>query len=216
MRTLSLWAASRVHLACTGAVINDVDSQIASLKSRLLSTPTSPVAIQITISGNDAGFSNEIENCIANNCTSRESTIANRIDALAPRLTSLYTKLKTEFPYADVFVAGYPVPIDPLGQNATPACIAITPAERQIMKRLVVRLNNLLNSSRTSALYTRGVFVDAQRMVAVFSGKGACTGPSWINGVSNPVVESYHPNEAGHLAYALEMNDQIADAAELN
>jgi hypothetical protein len=34
-----------------------------------------------------------------------------------------------------------------------------------------------------------------------FSGHAICEQDAWLNGLSSPIIESYHPNAAGHLAY---------------
>ena len=33
-----------------------------------------------------------------------------------------------------------------------------------------------------------------------FVGHAVCDSPEWLNGLSNPVVESYHPNRTGHAS----------------
>ena len=42
-------------------------------------------------------------------------------------------------------------------------------------------------------------FVDSR---AAFTGQAVCSSSEWINGLSNPVSESYHPNRPGHVGYA--------------
>jgi hypothetical protein len=39
------------------------------------------------------------------------------------------------------------------------------------------------------------VFKDA---IPPFVGHAVCSSTEWINGLSNPVGESYHPNRTGH------------------
>jgi hypothetical protein len=42
-------------------------------------------------------------------------------------------------------------------------------------------------------------FVDAR---GPFTGHAVCDDVEWINGTSNPIGESYHPNRSGHAGYA--------------
>jgi hypothetical protein len=42
-------------------------------------------------------------------------------------------------------------------------------------------------------------FVDAR---GPFTGHAVCDDVEWLNGTSNPIAESYHPNRAGHVGYA--------------
>jgi hypothetical protein len=34
--------------------------------------------------------------------------------------------------------------------------------------------------------------------IAPFTGHAVCSSSEWLNGLSNPVEESFHPNRAGH------------------
>jgi hypothetical protein len=59
---------------------------------------------------------------------------------------------------------------------------------------------DLLNSRISSAAGAAGfTFVNP---TSKFIGHSVCGSPEWINGLSNPVSESYHPNVTGQAAYA--------------
>jgi len=50
-------------------------------------------------------------------------------------------------------------------------------------------------------------FVDPR---TAFSGHAVCDSPEWINGLSNPVAESYHPNRTGQSSgYAALVDDYL-------
>ena len=63
------------------------------------------------------------------------------------------------------------------------------------------RLNataDLLNSKLASAASAKG-FTFANP-TSRFIGHAVCDDVEWINGLSNPISESYHPNVAGHAS----------------
>jgi hypothetical protein len=37
---------------------------------------------------------------------------------------------------------------------------------------------------------------------SAFTGHAICDDTEWLNGLSNPISESYHPNRSGHQGYA--------------
>ncbi len=57
-----------------------------------------------------------------------------------------------------------------------------------------------MNSKLAAAASAAGfAFVNP---TSAFIGHAVCGSPEWINGLSNPVSESYHPNTSGQAAYA--------------
>jgi hypothetical protein len=44
---------------------------------------------------------------------------------------------------------------------------------------------------------------------SVFIGHAVCGSPEWINGLSNPIGESYHPNVTGQANYANLVDDHL-------
>jgi hypothetical protein len=67
----------------------------------------------------------------------------------------------------------------------------------------MTRLNqtaDLLNSKISAAAGAAGyTFVNP---TSAFVGHAVCGSPEWINGLSNPISESYHPNVTGQASYA--------------
>jgi hypothetical protein len=108
---------------------------------------------------------------------------------LPGRLSTLYTSIRTKAPNAKVIVVGYPRIFN--GED----CNALTwfsPSEES-------RLNytaDLLNSRTATAASAKG-FTFANP-TSKFIGHAVCDDVEWLNGLSNPIVESYHPNKAGH------------------
>ena len=184
-----------VNATCSGAKTGDViGTQAASL-----TTDTNWVSY--TIGGNDAGFSSVITTCAlpswASNCNGAidgaQSYIAN---TLPGRLDLVNNTIKSKSPSAKVVVLDYPRLF-----NGTD-CNALTFFSGSEM----TRLNQTADQMKTqiSAAATRAgsnfVFRD---VIPAFIGHAVCAGgggssTEWINGLSNPVGESYHPKIAGH------------------
>lgn len=51
--------------------------------------------------------------------------------------------------------------------------------------------------SRVTAAGSRFVFRDA---IGPFTGHAVCSSTAWLNGLSSPIAESFHPDRPGHSA----------------
>ncbi len=174
--------------ACSGATVADVtNTQLSALAS-------STAYVSISVGGNDAGFAGVLTECAQpgwmSDCTGAIDGAQNIINNTLPsRLRTLYSSIRTKAPNAKVVVVGYPRIFN--GED----CNALTwfsPTEES-------RLNStadLLNSRLASAASGAG-FAFASPASA-FIGHAVCDSPEWLNGLSSPVSESYHPNPAGH------------------
>lgn len=184
--------AQLTFAACSGAKTQDVlDTQLGSLN-------TSTAQVSISIGGNDAGFSSVITQCAKpwpytcwGDIDNAQSFIRN---TLPGRLNNVYTQIRNRAPNAKVAVLGYPrlfKPADTCNSGA------------RISKDEAIRLNDTADILRD---VTRGRaqaygfrFTDP---IPSFIGHGVCDSPEWINGLSSPVTESYHPNVTGQAQYA--------------
>ncbi|MHA3837755.1 SGNH/GDSL hydrolase family protein [Terrabacter sp. AAH1] len=174
--------------ACSGATVADVtNTQLSALTS-------STAYVTISVGGNDAGFADVLTECAqpawmsdCNGAIDGAQSIIN--NTLPGRLSTLYSSIRTKAPNAKVIVVGYPRIFN--GQDCN-AFTWFSPTEES-------RLNataDLLNSRTSSAATARGfTFVNP---TAKFVGHAVCDSPEWLNGLSSPVSESYHPNVAGH------------------
>jgi len=188
----SLLAASKGYTlnfrACSGATTADV----SALQLSALGTGTAYVSL--TVGGNDAGFANVLTTCAqpawatdCNGAIDRAQGIIN--NQLPSRLTSLYAAIRTRAPQATVVVAGYPRIFN--GEDCN-AFTWFSPTEES-------RLNataDLLNSRISAAAAAAGV--GFANPTSVFAGHAVCDDVEWINGLSSPASESYHPNRSGH------------------
>ena len=154
--------------------------------------------VSITIGGNDAGFSSVITECAQpswwTNCNGAIDNAQNYIrNTLPGRLDSVYNAIKQRSPNATVIVLSYPRLF--MGVD----CNGGTFFSGSEMTRLNQTADLLrdVTFARTTAAGPNFVKKDA---IPPFTGHAVCSSSEWINGLSNPVGESYHPNRSGHSA----------------
>jgi lysophospholipase L1-like esterase len=188
----SLIAAARAYSlnfrACSGAKVADVrNTQLSALSA-------STSYVTISVGGNDAGFADVLTECAlpgwASNCNGAVDGAQHYIaNTLPSSLASLYSSIRSKAPSARVVVVGYPRIFN--GED----CNALTwfsPDEES-------RLNStadLLNSKLSAAASAKGF--GFANPTSRFIGHAVCGDPEWINGLSNPISESYHPKVVGH------------------
>jgi lysophospholipase L1-like esterase len=177
------------HVACAGARIPDV-------RANQLSALAPDVGlVTISIGGNDAGFSRVITQCAKPWPWTCGGDIANArafiTNTLPGQLDALYTEIATRAPNAQVIVVGYPRIFN--GQTCNFAA-RISAGEQRDLNGVA----DLLATQTAAVAAAHGFdFLDVR---AAFDGHRICDADEWINGLSNPVGESYHPNRAGHDA----------------
>jgi lysophospholipase L1-like esterase len=176
--------------ACSGAVVADV----TNLQLGALGAATTYVSI--TVGGNDAGFASVLTECAkpawASNCNGAidqsQSIITNQ---LPERLATLYASIRSRAPQARVVVAGYPRLFN--GED----CNLLTWFSAAEESRLNATAD-LLNARIKTAADAAGLLY--RNPTSNFTGHAVCDDIEWINGLSNPTSESYHPNRAGHTS----------------
>ncbi len=177
---------SLTFVACSGAITTDVlNRQVSSLSA-------STNIVTITIGGNDAGFSEVITQCALPivSCTSTINTANTFIrNTLPGRLDAVYAQIRSRSPRATVVVLGYPRLF--MGVD----CNAGTFFSGDEMTRLNATADLLKEVTRTRATAAGFTFKDA---IPSFTGHAVCSSSEWLNGLSNPIEESYHPNRTGH------------------
>ena len=177
---------SLTFVACSGAKTADVlNNQVSSLS-------TSTNIVTITIGGNDAGFSDVITSCALplvscnGDITTAQSFISN---TLPGRLNSVYAQIRSRAPNARVVVLGYPRLF--MGVD----CNAGTFFSTDEMTKLNATADLLKSVTAARAAAYGFTFKDA---IPSFTGHAVCSSSEWLNGLSNPVGDSYHPNRTGH------------------
>ncbi|MDT0187537.1 SGNH/GDSL hydrolase family protein [Microbacterium sp. ARD31] len=188
----SLIAAARGYdlnfRACSGARIGDVTS------TQLSALTTATTYVTISVGGNDAGFADVLTECAltgwASNCNGKINTAQTYINTTLPSaLSTLYAGIRSRAPYAKVVVVGYPRIFN--GED----CNALTwfsPDEEARLNQTA----DLINSRTASAAAAAGF--SFANPTSAFVGHAVCDDQEYLNGLSYPVSESYHPNVLGH------------------
>jgi lysophospholipase L1-like esterase len=188
-----------VFSACSGAKTADV------LNNQVSSLTTGTGIVTITIGGNDAGFSSVITECAkpewASVCDTRVNEAQNFIrNTLPGRLNNVYSQIKSRSPAARVIVLGYPRIF--MGVD----CNGGTWFDSDDMVMLNQTADLLRDVTAARAAAYGFTFKDA---IPPFIGHAVCSSSEWINGLSNPVGESYHPNRTGHSSGYLPLVRQV-------
>jgi lysophospholipase L1-like esterase len=184
-----------VHAACAGAKTGDIlNTQSASLTS-------GTNWVTYTIGGNDAGFSSVITECAkpswASNCNAAIDGAQNYINNTLPgRLDLVNNKIKSLSPTAKVVVLDYPRLFN--GEDCN-AGTWFSPSEETRLNQTADMLRDKLSQAAARA----GANFLFRDVIPPFIGHAVCDGgggssTEWINGLSNPVGESYHPKTTGH------------------
>jgi lysophospholipase L1-like esterase len=180
------------YQACSGATTADVHA------NQLAALTTDTDYVTMTIGGNDLDFAGVITQCALpgwlSNCDGRINSSLNLLRTTMPsRYDTLFAQVGTRAPNADVVVGSYPRLFN--GRD----CNLATFFSSSEMSRLNAATDELAGTiaQRTQAAGFR--YVDPR---PAFVGHAVCDSTEWVNGLSNPIVESYHPNRAGNVGYA--------------
>ncbi|MBC9955598.1 SGNH/GDSL hydrolase family protein [Yimella sp. cx-51] len=180
------------YQACSGATVADVqNNQLGALNS-------TTGYVSITIGGNDVGFASVLTECAKpawmSDCQTKINGGLNILRGQMPaRYDSLFSSIRSKAPNAKVVVASYPRIFN--GED----CNALTwfsPQEQTSLNSATDELDTLLLGKATSRGFGT---VDVR---SSFNTHRVCDTTEWINGLSYPIEESYHPNRAGNQSYA--------------
>lgn len=184
-----------VSVACEGAETTEL------VKSQAKSLTKDTTWVTYTVGGNDAGFHDVLTVCAPPetvDCMAVLATEESFIEKTLPiRLDEVNNKIKAEAPSAKVIVLAYPHIFN--GED----CNTLTffdKGEMEKMNALVDLVDKKLSEAATRA-GPNFKFTDVR---TEFNGHAVCdppgigTGEEWINGLSNPINESYHPKIIGH------------------
>jgi lysophospholipase L1-like esterase len=176
--------------ACSGAKTTDVNNnQLGPLAS-------TTNLVTITIGGNDAGFSNVIVDCAAwyfpcqSAIDNANSFIKNQLPAL---LDTTYGKIRARATTAHVVVLGYPHLFTSDGKTCN--FNALTSYHEQELNNTADNLDGVISARAAAHGFT---YVDPR---SAFLPHEVCSSSEWLNGQSNPLSESYHPNISGQAEF---------------
>ncbi len=187
-----LWANANApsefsFVACSGAVTSDVlANQVGALTS-------DTALVTISIGGNDAGFADVMTDC---NLGSDDSCVTRNEEAqafargtLPGLLDGVYTEIRDRAPSAQVVVLGYPH----IYQLSGDCSVGLSETKRAVINGSADVLADVISGRAGAFGFT---FVDGR---SAFSGHEICSaGDWWLNSITWPIDESYHPNAAGH------------------
>jgi len=176
--------------ACSGAKTPEVNSkQLGTLSS-------STSLVTITIGGNDAGFSNVIINCAlyyftCGSAISEANTfIKNKLPGL---LETTYKDIRAKATTAKVVVLGYPKLFTAEGKTCN--VNFLTSGNEKKMNESAELLDSVIKGRAEASKFT---FVNPTK---AFESHEVCSSSEWLNGQSNPLSESYHPNVSGQAEF---------------
>ncbi len=180
------------YQACSGATTADVRAN----QLGALSADTDYVTI--TIGGNDLDFAGVITQCALpgwlSDCQGRINRSLGLLRTSMPaRYDSLFGEIAARAPEADVVVGSYPRLFN--GQDCNLATF-FSAAEMRSLNSATDELAGTIERRADAADFR---YVDPR---PAFTGHAVCDRVEWVNGLSLPVVESFHPNRAGNVAYA--------------
>jgi lysophospholipase L1-like esterase len=188
----STLGASLRFRACNGARTADV------MRRQITALAKDTQLVTISIGGNDTGFSDVVIQCLKPWPTTCWGDVRNARtfakEHLPGRLDTVYKAIRKASPSARVVVVGYPRIFSE--RDECNALGRISPGEQ---KRLNEASNDLADVIRKAAARRGFAFVDPRDP---FDDHGVCASTEWLNGVARPKDNSYHPNAAGHQAYA--------------
>jgi lysophospholipase L1-like esterase len=186
----ALWAAANspasfTFAACGGATTSDViNTQVSSLSS-------STTLVSITIGGNDADFSSVMETCVLDSTSSCESAVsaaeqyAN--NTLPGLLNTTLADIRSHASNAKIVVLDYPDFYD----LSVSICLGLSRGDHQALDN---GINDLDGVIAAAAAQNGDTFADVR---AQFSGHELCDGSGWLNSVTLPIGNSYHPTATG-------------------
>jgi hypothetical protein len=105
-------------------------------------------------------------------------------------LDGAYGAIANRAPNADVYVLGYPRLFN--GERTCGALKQPNVAEQMRMNEAADRLAGVLQNKAEEHGFT---YVDVRD---AFEGHAICDNVAYLNGLTYPPAESYHPNEMGH------------------
>ena len=200
-----------VHVACDGAVTDDIPSQIQSAESANGNQQFNLVTL--SVGGNDIGFSKVLVDCIGGNlvpggrrgCSFSDTDLLDRAKSLTARLVPLYQAIRHELaPHGALVIMGYPNLVADPAVWPQDECSGISKQDGATFRKIGEQLDATIGDAARQASAT---YVS---LTAAFDGHEVCgQKEQWLNGfefgVANRTLRplgSFHPNDLGLAAGA--------------
>lgn len=186
-----------VNATCSGATTSDL------LSSQISSVTSNTNWVSYTIGGNDAGFAEVITECALpswlSNCNGAINSAQSFIENTLPgRLDEVNEAIASHAPEAQVAVLDYPRLFN--GEDCN-LFTWFSSSEETRLNETADLLKNVISAAASRA----GSNFHFGNVIPNFIGHAVCDGGSgssteWINGLSSPTSESFHPKVAGHAS----------------
>jgi lysophospholipase L1-like esterase len=207
--------------ACSGATTVDLTEPFKKEAPQLHHLGPATKVVTISIGGNDAGFGPIVTFCLQNprECVAKEGRVFdNNLEALAKKLPTVYSRVRTSAPNARVVAVPYP-DFMPAGGTCNPTTMAIRtaavlgrknvtlPADAVVMMHKdILDLDAMIGADAKAA-----GFSVAQIDQGLWSSHNICGGSSWFVKVNltahlfNLDVTFFHPTAQGQKELAKEV-----------
>ena len=186
----SLWATARSVASFTFAACSDATTA-GVVSGQLSSLTASTTLVSLTIGGNDAGFPSVMATCVLGSTSACEKAVSAGEEFVATtlpgRLDAVLGAIRADAPAAKVVVLGYPDFYD----LSASFCFGLPGADHQALD---AGINALDGALQAAAARNGDAFADVR---GEFSGHELCDGAGWLNSITWPVGDSYHPTAAG-------------------
>lgn len=202
-----LGVSSEHHLACSGAVVDNVfgvgqtnagrdkDDQITQLKA--IAAQTEIGRVVLTIGGNDdpVKFGSRLRNCVLARCLKDADQIISELPTLQSRLESLYARVR-DTAGAPLLVVGYPdlfpAPGSASAKNAGRHCGWLDVNALRNFAKVATAFDKTLAAAANAA------GVDYLSVRDAFKGHELCTGKSWIRSLGGKPGDLVGDSQNGH------------------
>ncbi|MFE4080587.1 SGNH/GDSL hydrolase family protein [Paenarthrobacter sp. YIM B13468] len=210
------------NLACHGAVLFPAGPFYDGVTPSVFQQITSSVGqsalqnaglVSITAGAVDAGSLLALQNCSTPDtqlCEGTVSGIIANLPVIESGLEIIYQNIRASAPEATLTVMGYPRLFDPA--NGLP----VIPPANQSQVNLAVDALNATIAKAVADSRTNAKFIDVTKK---FLGHAANSADPWLVMILAPVPPfdrlpdaNFHPNEAGHLAYAAALLSAVKPA----
>jgi lysophospholipase L1-like esterase len=191
--------------ACAGSTIADVrTTQLDALNA-------GTGYVTVTAGGNDIGFVSVLTECAKpawlSDCNGAIDAAVAIIHAQIPTaLAGLYADIRAKAPNARTVVVGYPRLFNGID------CHLLTWFSGAEMTRLNATADLLDTAIATAASAAGFAFADPR---TAFTGHAVCSSSPWINNLTWPIGDSFHPNKAGYAGYANVVAPALSGSAKV-
>lgn len=216
------FAGGSRFVACSGALIDDFyqpNHKETGEDPQLEALGRDVSLITLSVGGNNLGFADVLIDCVTSNLKAgltgrcqehQQGMIKERMPQVRADLVKLYQRLRRDAPNARIIVVGYPALFetqpDPSLRNVLSA------PDQRWMNEVAAEFS----ATVAAAAHEAGVeYVDP---AAAFRGHGIGSADPWFNdlipkgpGAMLTDPSSFHPNAAGHAAFAALIQQQLED-----